>query len=107
MAGNGKTEPIFGLPGTLFAEDRDRIFAETKCSASLRSRPQWGNYRGLVVSGPLENIAEAIQMAKECMKANADKYIPKDNGHATDTWEDWQINGHATDTWEDWQIVWH
>ena len=87
MAGNGKSEPIFGLPGTLVAKDRGRFFSETKCSASVRSRKQWGNDRGLVVSGPLDKIANALEMVKECMKANVDKDIPKGNGHATGTWE--------------------
>ena len=48
------------VEGTLLAEDRDKIFAETECSAAVRSRAQWGPRRFLTIHGPLGQLSKAI-----------------------------------------------
>ena len=42
--------------------DRDHIFNETKCRASVRARKSFQG-RALVVSGPLAKVKDAIKMA--------------------------------------------
>ena len=42
--------------------DRDHIFNETQCSASVTSRKSFQG-RALVVSGPLAKVKDAIKMA--------------------------------------------
>ena len=73
MAGNGRSEPIFGVDGSLTAFDRDRIFDATQCSAAHRGRKQWNWEKGLTVSGPIEKLSVALTMAKDAMKANVGK----------------------------------
>ena len=54
--------------GTLLSDDRDVIFANTGCTASVRTRPN-GNMK-LTVAGPIAYLAEAKRLALQCSEAN-------------------------------------
>ena len=64
--------PFFYADGTLNAAEKDKIFAATKVSASIRQRQQWQQRRGLTLSGPSAGIEEARRMADAFIKANAE-----------------------------------
>ena len=45
------------VDGTLFKEDRDRVYQDTHCSVAVRQRGKWAS-RMLTVSGPPDRLLE-------------------------------------------------
>ena len=65
----GKLGPLPTNNGTLYAEDRQRIFDATECSVVVRGRPPRLE-RALFVSGPLHNLQKAHDMARAALDRN-------------------------------------
>ena len=53
-------------------EQRDATFDKTNVNASIRGRKQWGNKRGLTLSGEAAGIDEARQMAHRFIMRSAE-----------------------------------
>ena len=66
----GHCGPYFYTEGTLTANEKDTIFEATGVSASIRGRAQWGNKRGLSLSGPVKGLEKAKEMADEMIVAS-------------------------------------
>ena len=63
----GNSAPInvpFPWVNTLTEDARSYIFAKTQCSVSTRERASWGKGKRLTASGPLANLAEALDLAR-------------------------------------------
>jgi len=63
----GNSAPILVPPpwtNTLTEDARSYIFAKTQCSVSTRERASWGKGKRLLASGPLANLAEALDLAR-------------------------------------------
>ena len=60
-----RSGPYFYNHGTLYAADKDEIFAKTGVVANIRERKQWDGQRGLTLCGPADKLAVAANLAHE------------------------------------------
>eukprot|EP00969_Alexandrium_andersonii_P249540 11028642-Alexandrium_andersonii.AAC.1 len=67
MEPTGKIGPL-PMAGAIAAADKQDIWDKTKCSASLRGRPNME--RSLTISGPLSKLQAAHTLAMEAVAKN-------------------------------------